>query len=242
MRRLFVPARELEGERVTLGEDAHRHVVKVLRLGAGVRLAVFDGEGTEIDAEIEAVGARTLTLLLFERRRIAPSPCRITLWQVLARGDRMDLIVQKATELGVAAVRPLTTARSVAKIEGGAADHKVERWTAIARDACRQSGRADVPVIAAPLPLRDLPAPEGPGKRLALWEGTRGMPLRLAIGPEDRAIELLVGPEGGLSVDDVEIARARRFASVTLGPRILRTETAAIAALTVAQALTGGLD
>lgn len=237
MARLFVPAERLAGERLTVDGDGFRHLTKVLRLGAGDTLCVFDGRGTEIEARIVAVGARAAELALGARRALAPPACAITLLQAVPRGDRMDLVVQKTTELGVARVVPVVAARSVAHPP---ADRR-RRWQTIAQEAARQCGRADVPEIAEPVALAAAIAalPAGPA-RLVLWEEERARPLRAALGAP--AVALLVGPEGGFAASEVEAVRAAGFTSAGLGPRILRAETAAIVAVALAQAAAGGLD
>ncbi|MBN2577301.1 MAG: 16S rRNA (uracil(1498)-N(3))-methyltransferase [Deltaproteobacteria bacterium] len=239
MVRLFVPPEQLQGERATLDAAAHRHLVKVLRLGPGAALQVFDGKGTEIEARIAAVGKASLEVTLGDRRRIAPPPCAITLLVSPPRGERMDLLVQKTTELGVARIVPVRSERGMVK--SGA--HQRRRWQKIAEEAARQSGRADVPLVSECLGLATAvtQAATIPGERFLLWEdeSERALPAALAAGP--RAVVLLVGPEGGLCPDEVARAQGCGFRAVGLGPRILRSETAAVVAVALAQAAAGGL-
>jgi 16S rRNA (uracil1498-N3)-methyltransferase len=244
MPRLFVPEVRLRGDTVTLEAEDHHYLTKVLRLAVGDELAVFDGIGAEWDARISKVGGRSTEVALLGRRTVpSASPAPITLVQAIPRGDRMDWIVQKATELGVSRVVAVLTKRSVARPPAGAA--RATRWATIAEGAARQSGRADVPAVEGPLPLAEaLERAEAFGAaRFVLWEGTRGRPLRQAL-PSDasRGICLLIGPEGGFEPQEVAAAEARGFVPVGLGPRILRVETAALVALALVQAEVGGLD
>jgi 16S rRNA (uracil1498-N3)-methyltransferase len=239
-RRLFVAAERLAGPRLTIDGDDHRYVARVLRARPGDRLALFDGAGTEIDAEVTRVGPRDAELALGARREVpsGAAAVAVTLLVAVPRGERMDLLAQKTTELGVARIVPVLAGRSVARPEEKART----RWEKIAREAARQCGRADVPRVDAPVALAAaLADAELPALRLALWEGEHGRPMRAALGKSD-ATAVLVGPEGGFAPEEIEAARAAGFAPVGLGPRILRVETAAIVAVTLIQAAAGGLD
>jgi 16S rRNA (uracil1498-N3)-methyltransferase len=249
-RRLFVAPGRLAGARLVLDGPDHKYVARVLRARAGDALVLFDGAGTEIDAEVVRVGVRDVELTLGARRAApqATAPVAITLLVAVPRGERMELVVQKATELGVARIVPVVSGRSVARPEPGGA--RAGRWEKIAREAARQCGRADVPTVDEPTPLGDAVAADLPELRLATWEATRGTSLRAALAaafgaaPADRprGVALLVGPEGGLAADEIAAAEAHGFVAVTLGPRILRVETAAITAVALAQAAAGGLE
>jgi 16S rRNA (uracil1498-N3)-methyltransferase len=249
--RLFVTAARLGGAHVTLTGDEHRHLARVLRARQGDAVTLFDGAGAEVDATIVRVGPRDAELALGARRAVASSAAAvaITLLVAVPRGERMDLVVQKTTELGVARVVPVVSARSVARPEAA----RAARWDKIAREAARQCGRADVPRVDAPVALAAaLVEPDLPATRLALWEGERGRSLRAALaagafgaeapGRQNPAVALLVGPEGGFSDDEVAAARAAGFVAVGLGPRILRVETAAIVGVALVQSAAGGLD
>jgi 16S rRNA (uracil1498-N3)-methyltransferase len=239
MARLFLPAEQLTGTRIELDRAASKHLLRVLRLQVGAEICVFDGRGTEIDARIVRIAAGGAELELGERRLVAIPAVSITLLQALPRADRMDLIVQKTTELGVTKIVPVVSERSVVAPPG-----KHRRWQVIAQEAARQSGRADVPEISAPASLSQaLDALEPMPARLVLWEEEHSLPMRRALsqGPSG-AVALLVGPEGGFAAAEVERARAHAFLSVGLGPRILRVETAALVAVALTQANVGGLD
>jgi 16S rRNA (uracil1498-N3)-methyltransferase len=239
MPRLFVPPERLTGDRVELGGEAHRHLARVLRVAVGAEVVIFDGRGSEIDAQVVAVSARTVTLALGARRRQPPPLLAITLLQAVPRGDRMDLVVQKTTELGVTRIVPVMAERSVARPPA----HRSARWQTIAEEAARQSGRADVPEVTAPVSLTQaLALAASSTTRLALWEEERTLPLRRALTALPPTVALLVGPEGGLTSAEVDQARAAAFVTVGLGPRILRVETAAIVAVALAQSAAGALD
>jgi 16S rRNA (uracil1498-N3)-methyltransferase len=237
--RHFVPADQLAGTRATLDAAAHRHLVRVLRLEQGASLRLFDGEGTEIDARIESVGKAWVEVSLGARRRIPAPACAITLLQAPPRGERMDLIVQKTTELGVARIVPVHSER----VQVRPSAHQRARWQIIAQEAARQSGRAEVPEIGDFADLEAALAKTAAlaGARYVLWEGeqSQSLPTALATGP--RAVVLLVGPEGGFSEAEVACVGRAGFVAASLGPRILRAETAAIVAVALAQAAGGGL-
>jgi 16S rRNA (uracil1498-N3)-methyltransferase len=189
-----------------------------------------------VEARVVSVGAREAELELGQRRA-APSAAPavdITLLVAVPRGERMDWLVQKTTELGVARIVPVASERSVARPEAGSGRHP--RWEKIAREAARQCGRADVPRIDEPTELEAaLAANDLPARRLALWEGERGRSLGAAL------TAILIGPEGGFAADEVARAERASFVAVGLGPRILRVETAAVVAVALIQAAAGGL-
>jgi 16S rRNA (uracil1498-N3)-methyltransferase len=236
MSRLFINPERLADEIVVVAGEDHRYLTRVLRLGVGDALTLFDGMGVEADARIARIGPRALELKV-EERRPAPMPERpdVTLIQALTKGDKLDLVVQKATELGVARIIPVTSARSVPRLEAMRALGRRARWQKIARDAARQSGRADVPEIEPVTALPTAVAASAPEAfRVLLWEGARAHGLRTVIPAErPKRIIIATGPEGGFSEDEVEIARSAGFAVVGLGPRILRTETAALVTLSI---------
>ena len=241
MPRVFIPAQLLNGERVTLDRAASKHLVKVLRLQVGAEVCVFDGRSSEIEARIVRASAAGVELALGQRHHLPLSPVTITLLQSVPRSDRMDIIVQKTTELGVTRIVPLTSGRSMAK----PSPNKSRRWRTIAQEAARQSGRADVPDVAEVVALDAALAEAAAigGTRLVLWEEERALPLRRVLAEVTPApVTLLVGPEGGLSEQEVARARAHGFRSVSLGPRILRVETAALVAVALTQSALGGLD
>ncbi len=242
MPRLHLPPEHLTGERVVLQGEPHKYLSRVLRLAAGDALTIFDGQGHEVEARIEEVSARSTLLVLGPRHAVSTGRAvPVTLIQAVSKGERMELVIQKATELGAAAIVPIWTARTVVQPGG---DGRLRRWRTIAQEAARQCGRADVPAIADPLPLQkvlEASVPEAT-RKLLLWEESTGAPLRRALSGTELAVHLLVGAEGGFTAAEADAARAAGFEPVGLGPRILRTETAALVALALVQAALGGLD
>jgi 16S rRNA (uracil1498-N3)-methyltransferase len=239
MPRLFLPAEQLTGDSIELGGEAYRHLCRVLRARVGDEVVLFDGRGTEIDARVSGIDGRRITVMLGQRRHVPAPAAAITLVQALPRGERMDLIVQKTTELGVARIIPVVGERSMAHPPAS----RSRRWQTIAEEAARQCGRADVPEILTPSGFEEglRVAAECP-TRLVLWEDERTTPLRAALPGDDRPLALLVGTEGGLSPGEISLARAAGWVTVSLGSRILRVETAAIVAVALAQSAAGGLD
>lgn len=239
MPRVYVPAESLGGPVLALTGESHRYLTRVLRVTVGARVDLFDGQGIEIAATIVRVGPKEVTLELGDRRTITRPPTPpVTLLQGLPRAERMDMVVQKATELGAARVVPVRAVRSAAGQQA-----RSERWERIAREAARQCGRPDVPDVAPVLSLTDAIASLAPGTaRFVPWEEAPNAPaLARSLPARPVGVALLIGPEGGLTAAEVEIATGSGFQIVTLGPRILRTETAAIATLAVIQSLVGGL-
>jgi 16S rRNA (uracil1498-N3)-methyltransferase len=240
--RVFVDAPLGAGTRVTIAGAAAGHLTRVLRLKTGDVLTLFNGRGGESEARIEGTQGASVIVAVGEHRAIErESPLNVTLAQGVARAERMDLVVQKATELGVRALVPLLTERSVVRLDAQQAARKVSHWLAVAVGACEQCGRNRPPAVSAPRAfsafLRDGAA--GDGARLLLSPSAT-----LALGELPRpltAVTVLIGPEGGLSDEEVQAALAAGYTAVRLGPRVLRTETAAIVALTVLQQQFGDL-
>lgn len=224
----------------TLPEQASVHVARVLRLRAGDRLTLFNGDGEDYAAQLIEVSPRAVRGRIVEAQvNRSESPLQLTLAQALARGEKMDWIVQKATELGVAQIVPLVTARSEVKLDESRAHKRLQHWQAVAISACEQSGRARVPTIA-------------PVQTLRAWLDAlgRSAAMRWALLPEGeltpRALDmpmqdalLAVGPEGGFDETDIALLGNAGFRGLRLGPRVLRTETAGIAAIAALQALYG---
>jgi 16S rRNA (uracil1498-N3)-methyltransferase len=251
MARLFVPPDRLGDERVRLEGEQHRYLARVLRLHGGDAVTVFDGAGNEIDASIESISAGTTVLLLGQRRAgVVPLGRPVLLLQAVPKSDRMDLLVQKTTELGVARICPVVTERTVVQADRGNAgrgDNRLRRWRLIAQEAARQCGRADLPIIDEPRSLGEALALTPAGcVRFFAWEQAssdqRTLPLRRALSGDEPAVALLVGPEGGFTEAEAQAARDAGFTAVGLGRRILRCETAGIVAVALAQAALGALD
>lgn len=223
-----------------LPAQAAEHVVRVLRMNAGDVLTVFNGDGYDYAATLISVGKRDVMLRIDSREEVTnESPLKLTLAQGVARGEKMDLIVQKATELGVARIVPLFTERSEVKLDASRAEKRLLHWQAVAASACEQSGRVRVPEVAAAQPLQAWleSLSNDDAQRLALLpEGTlRAREVQFSASGG----LLVIGPEGGLGDRDVSALRDAGFQGLRLGPRILRTETAGLAALAALQALHG---
>lgn len=231
------------GQLVALDERRSHHLVRVLRLGAGAALEAFDGQGGAFAATIDTADPRRCLLRLGEPiARAVESPLHITLAQCLSTADRMDWTIEKAVELGANAIVPLSSARSQVRLDAARAARKLEHWRHIVESACTQSGRARLPALSPLQPLRDYisaasQAAAEPVRRLVL-DPEAGTPLS-SSAVRGVPLVLLVGPESGLSADELQAARDAGFAPVALGPRILRTETAGLAAIAALQALAG---
>ena len=237
--RHFVDLPLLTAAEIELPEAAVAHLVRVLRLGAGDRVVVFNGDGHDYEAELVEVGKRGARARVLSRRAVdSESPLAITLAQGIARGEKMDLILQKASELGVARVAPVVTERTEVRLDAERADKRVAHWRGVLASACEQSGRARLPELLPPQALGNFLATEGSARRLVLDPAAGSTLAQLQLAPGE-SLCLLVGPEGGLSERDLAAARAAGFGGLRLGPRILRTETAALAAIAGLNALYG---
>jgi len=247
---VYVEAELTAGSSIDLPSDTASHLAKVLRARAGDELILFNGDGREYSGAIEAVRGSRVAASVGDSRQVArESPLSITLVQCVPRGDRMDFIVQKATELGVARIVPVLSQRSVVRLDKAQAESKAVHWHAVAVSACEQCGRNRLPVIEAAQPLLNYLGESAPGAGLRLVLEPESAPLALApftlaplapasangpagaSGLEVVNAEIAIGPEGGFALDELEAFRVAEFSPVGLGPRVLRTETAAIAAL-----------
>jgi 16S rRNA (uracil1498-N3)-methyltransferase len=239
MIRLLVPG-AAEGSVTVAGPRLH-YVRDVLRLRAGDALEVFDGAGRAFDARLATLEADAATLTLGPARE-APKPRPITIVQGLPKAEKLELVLQKGTELGATAFAPAACARSVVKLQGKE-EAKLARWQRIVEEAARQCGRADVPEVLPPQPLlAAVAALPGAPAVLVLDEEERALPLSAAVAPLGRRpLALVIGPEGGLAREEVSALVGRGAAPVTLGRLVLRTETAALAALSVLRHLDGEL-
>ena len=240
--RFYSPETLSAGACVALSENAARHAVRVLRLREGDALILFDGRGGEYPARIVRAGRDDVVAeLLAWRDCECESPLAITLAQALQAGEKMDLTVQKAVELGVQRVVPVASQRSVVRLEGERARRRVEHWRAVAASACEQCGRNRIPEISALESLRQwLARPvDGDVLRLLLDPRSSNTLQTLTRPGGGQRVELLIGPEGGLAPEEEAMAVAAGFVGVRLGPRVLRTETAGLAALAAIQCLWG---
>jgi 16S rRNA (uracil1498-N3)-methyltransferase len=240
--RLYFPGELRPGTSCVLPARASHHAARVLRLKAGEAVTLFNGDGAEYAARISAVTAGRVVLEVGERRPIErESPLAVTLAQAVSSGERMDFTVQKAVELGVAAIEPLLSARGVVRFDETRAARRRAHWQAVALAACEQCGRNRVPQIAPPAAfdqwIATAAARFGPASRLLL--SPRSETGLRALAEPACALVLLAGPEGGFTPSEEAAARRAGFTPVRLGPRLLRTETAALAALAAIQALWG---
>jgi 16S rRNA (uracil1498-N3)-methyltransferase len=239
--RVFVESVPEAGQSLTVEGNAGNHIVRVLRLRVGDSLTLFDGRGGEYAGRIQEIRRDTVLVNVLEHQAVErESPCPLTLAQGISRGERMDWVVQKATELGVARIVPLFTKHSVVQLDERQAARKVQHWRSIAIAACEQSGRNQVPEIAEPLELFEfVQTPAADGTRFLLSPRAG---LRMGdIDTAGAAATVLIGPEGGLAEVEQEVALRNGFTAVRMGPRVLRTETAAVCALTLLQQKFGDL-
>lgn len=229
------------GIELALPEAPAVHLARVLRLGVGDDCVLFNGDGSDYAARVLAIGKRELRVAVTAAAPIdRESPLRIVLLQGIARGEKMDLILQKATELGVSAMYPVASQRSEVKLDEARAAKRLAHWRNVVIAACEQSGRAVVPEVAAPATLQDAlgSLPTG-GLRLLL--DPEGAPSLATLPSVDGQVLLAVGPEGGWSPRDREQLQSAGFQGLRLGPRVLRTETAGLAAIAVLQSRLGDL-
>ena len=225
-----------------LDADKAHYLNRVLRMRVDDSLFVFDGQGSEFNATIRKMDKTRATLQIGDRVAAhTESKLRIHLVQGISRGERMDFVVQKATELGVKRITPVLTEFGVVKLDAARAEKRHDHWQKIAVSACEQSGRLRLPLIDTPLPLKTWFAakPEQADTELILRPGA-ATTLADVDTPRTKVC-VLIGPEGGFSDSELEDAKFVGFRAVSLGPRVLRTETAAIAALAVLQSLWGDL-
>jgi 16S rRNA (uracil1498-N3)-methyltransferase len=236
--RIYTNSPLSEGSQAELDENAAQHVGRVLRMQPGQELKLFNGDGQDYLATITEAGKKRVEVLVrAPETNHTESPLQITLGQTLSKGDRMDYAVQKAVEMGVTCIVPLTTERCEVKLKGDREDKRLRHWQSIAVSAAEQCGRARVPEV---LPIMTVEQ----------WlEHTRDCDLRLvlhhrterSLGAMEKPdnIALMIGPEGGLTAGEIALAEKEGFMPVALGPRVLRTETAPVAAMALCQWLWG---
>jgi 16S rRNA (uracil1498-N3)-methyltransferase len=237
--RFYCPEIIAQSGTAELPEQAAQHAARVLRLKAGDSVCIFNGCGGEGEARISDIGKRHVTLEILTWRAVErESPLLVLLAQAISAGEKMDFTLQKAVELGIGNIQPLASERSVVRLSGERAEKRVAHWQGVVVAACEQSGRNRVPEVAPIRPLLDwLGQQDGTGLCLML-SPTAAVGLRDLHKPSG-SITLLIGPEGGLSPAEAEAAQRSGFTPVRLGARVLRTETAALAALAAMQALWG---
>lgn len=236
--RVFEPQELATEAEISLGERNQQHLVRVLRMAPGDPFVIFNGDGAEYGAQLVSTDKREAVARIGARREPAvESPLATHLGQVLSKGDRMEYAIQKAVELGVTTITLLTSTRCEIRLDNDRQDKKLHHLQNVAIHAAEQSGRIHVPELRGPLPLADWVAQVSAELKLVLHPGAGTS----ALPPRCTTAALLVGPEGGLTEDEIDVAIRRGFSPATLGPRVLRTETAPAIALAVLQARYGDL-
>lgn len=229
--------------KIDIKGDEARHIRDVLRLKSGDDVALFDGLGQEFRGRIELITRDSVSVdIVDEIKRGTESPLEIVLGQGLPKSDKMELIIQKSTELGVSRIVPIITERVIPRSFN---PDRLERWEKIAVEACKQSGRVRLPVISEPESIHEfLAGTDKTSLRLVPWEGEKVVSLKdtLPSSLETGKISFIVGPEGGLSEDEVLLATKSGYIPVSLGKRILRTETVSLTLLSILQFLYGDLS
>ncbi len=232
-----LPHQTERGTAFEVNEEIARHL-QVLRMAADERITLFDGQGGEWSASITSIGKRQASVQLLDFDPVErESPLTITLVQALATSDKMDLIVQKAVELGAAAIQPVASERATMKLAGDRAQKRTAHWQAVAQSACEQCGRNRVPVVAELLSLEEWLAMPARAPRLMLHPDADGS--LMAVAGSMPALSLLIGPEGGFSDREVALAAKQGVQAVKFGPRVLRTETAGLAVMAALNAVHG---
>ncbi|HSI28406.1 MAG TPA: 16S rRNA (uracil(1498)-N(3))-methyltransferase [Methylophilus sp.] len=238
--RFFSPSPLAIGQTTALGENAAAHAIRVMRLEEGDTLTLFCGDGFDYQCVLTHTGKRAADVEVQSRTAVSnESPLHIRLLQGISSGDRMDYTIQKAVELGVTEIFPLTTERCVTKLSGDRAEKRVEHWQGVAIAACEQSGRAILPVVHAPVTLTQWFSQHETQSSLNILLNPVGAKRLAQLEKPSGHIHLLIGPEGGLSGNEITLATQHHFQSIVIGPRILRTETAAVTAIASMQTLWG---
>ena len=227
------------GQELTVGDRAAHYLSRVLRVVAGQTIVLFNGDGHDYVAEVVRPGKKEISLCVISRLPAAmESGLKITVVQAISRGERMDQTLQKCTELGVVAFQPFFSERVEVRPRSEKLARRLEHWQGVVVSACEQSGRAVIPMVLGPLDFGDWLDMSKTGSRLILVPGAETPLARVRLNGR---VHLVVGPEGGFNDLELGLARSRGVEAVSLGPRVLRTETAAPAAVAVLQALAGDL-
>jgi len=238
--RLFIDQDLEPGTRLSLDAGPSHYLARVLKLRAGRPLVMFNGDGSDYAVEILSLGRKSAELVVNTRLpAVAESPLAVTLVQAISRGERMDYTLQKATELGVASIQTLFTERVEVKLDARRLASRMAHWQGVINSACEQCGRATVPGLLPPVSLQDWTGAESNSTRIVLAPGSDCSLSGLVL--TDKKLEVLIRPEGGLTDAEVNVLDAAGVTSVSLGPRVLRTETAGPAAIAVLQAMAGDL-
>ncbi|MRS14304.1 16S rRNA (uracil(1498)-N(3))-methyltransferase [Enterobacteriaceae bacterium RIT691] len=238
--RIYHPEPVTAGSQIALCDDAANHVGRVLRMGAGQAIELFDGSNQVFAAEIIQTDKKSVRVnVLSASTDDRESPLHIHLGQVMSRGEKMEFTIQKSIELGVSLITPLFSERCGVKLDAERLNKKLQQWQKIAIAACEQSGRNVVPEIRPAMDLEQWCAEEESGLKLNLHPRASASINTLPL-PVER-VRLLIGPEGGLSADEIAMTARYAFTDILLGPRVLRTETTALTAITALQVRFGDL-
>lgn len=245
LRRFHIRPEAIEGTRLRFDAEEAQHMARTLRLTPGDLVAAVDGSGRQYTVRLERVTAgAAVGTVLSTAWSATESPLAITLAQGVPKGDKLETVIRAATELGVARIAPVITERTVVRLDAGRWRERARRWQRVAKEAAKQCGRAVIPPVEPPRTLPEfLEAARPDSLRLCLWEGEGpGLDSVLAqLGEPVLAAVVLIGPEGGLAAAEVDLAVARGFSSVSLGARILRTETAGLTIVSILQSRLGDL-
>ncbi len=238
--RIYHPEKISPARLVTLSEDAAGHVGRVLRMQTGQEIILFDGNGSEYPAELAEISKKAVTAQVGDAVvRDNESPLHLHLGQVISRGDKMEFTIQKSVELGVNTITPLLSERCGVKLDQKRFEKKLQQWQKIVIAACEQCGRNTMPEIRPIMSLADWCSEETDSLKLNLHPRASYSINTLPI--PDKGIRLLIGPEGGLSAEEIQMTKNYQFEEILLGPRVLRTETAALTAITALQVRFGDL-
>jgi len=236
--RIYISRQLTVGDTVELKDQAAHYLTRVLRLAVGDAVTLFNGNGKDYSGEVRKIDRKTVRVgLLGKQAPGTESPLKITLVQAISRGERMDYTVQKAAELGVYAIQPIFTSRVAVRLDDKRRIKRLSHWRGVVTSACEQSGRAMVPQVYEPLTLVDWLKVEDDTRRLVLNPDAGSKLSDCKITAD--AVSVLVGPEGGFSEEEIDLVTANGVDSVSLGPRIFRTESAGPAALAVLQVIAG---
>lgn len=238
--RIYQPQPLAINQQLNLDEDGAAHIGKVLRMGSGEHISLFNGDGNDYLAEIVDAGKKSVTVnVLSCEANPSESPLNLHLGQVISRGDRMEFTIQKSVELGVNTITPLFSDRCGVKLNGERLEKKIQQWQKIVISACEQSGRSQVPIVRPAMELQEWCSEPTSALKLNLHpraaHGINGLDL------SHTRVRLLIGPEGGLSAEEIAMTETYQFTDVLLGPRVLRTETASLTAITALQLRFGDL-
>jgi len=227
------------GQSIQLDKSASNHLIRVLRLKDGQEFTLFNGQGGEFSCRLEITGKLATTHILSFTEPYNESPLNVHLFQGISKGDRMDFAIQKAVELGVSNITPVFCERTVVNLKGDRLEKKIHHWQSIAISACEQSGRNILPTITDSYNFDNAITLNNKHCKLML-EPTSSTSIK-NVSPETDNISIYIGPEGGFTSNEVIKAKEENILGVTLGPRILRTETAALSSITAVQLLWGDL-